>query len=243
MNIPERNYGLITGIASMLTFFVFDNLIVFPLFVAPIVWPWQDFFFNFRFPAGLSDTLANGIIIFFIGCWFEKKLFPEIDEQAKSYAKIILKDATLAFLILLMLAIPVWAYTLYVFQTSVQGFSFFKEYVLYGILIGGIILEILWGLEYLQLRRVVSTGFVAESLKRITLYLVIIAIVNGTAFYFSQLFLYPFGEGALNNLLPLLPDFVRLLLITYFAIVTYQLILLLLILTMLILLKEANKPK
>ena len=119
----------------------------------------------------------------------------------------------------------------------------FKEYVLYGVLIGGIILEILWGLEYLQLRRTVSTGFVTENFRRIMLYLVIIAIVNGTAFYFSQLFLYPFGEGALNNLLPLLPDFVKMLMTTYFAIVTYQLILLLLILTMLLLLKEANKPK
>ncbi|MCD6484348.1 MAG: hypothetical protein J7L47_04475 [Candidatus Odinarchaeota archaeon] len=237
-NDLEKNYGIITGIVAMLTFFVFDNLIIFPIFVAPVVWPWQDFFFNFRFPVGLSDTLANGIMMFFIGCWFEKKLFSELDESVKTYAIMILKDASIAFLLLALLAIPMWIFAVYTFQVLVQGVTFFKDFVVYSTIAGGILLELLWFFEYLEVRKVLRGTPVTEIFRRFVILLLAIAIVNGSAFYFSQLFLYPFGESSLNSLLPLLPTIPKLAVVSYLTIVTYQIVILFLILSALILLKE-----
>ena len=237
-NALEKNYGVTTGLAAMLTFFVFDNLIIFPIFVAPAVWQWQDFFFNFRFPVGLSDTLANGFMTFFIGCWFEKKLFLELDESVKKYASLVLKDASVAFLLLTVLALPMWIFAVYTFQALVQGISFFKDFMLYSMVAGGVLLEILWVSEYLEVRKILHGTPVAEVFKRFVILLLAIAIVNGTAFYFSQIFLYPFGESVLNNLLPLLPTVARLAVVSYLTIVTYQIVLLFLILSVVTLLKE-----
>ncbi len=233
-------YGIAFGAFAMLTFFIFDNLLVFPIFVAPVVWPWQDFFFNFRFLVGLIDTLANGFLIFFIGVWIEKKYISEtISYWQEIFGRSLgfLKYSILILMIVYLILMPAGVILSVPYFTSNQ---FYFTLIAYVTPAASIILICLWWLSFRALpsRKSVSISEYTKAYTKLLRNVIINGIVNETAFFYEIFFLYPFGLSALLQRVPNISAVSLTLIQAYLTVISFQMIIHILALAFLLYLKE-----
>lgn len=97
----ETAAGIVMALAAIAIFIFFDNLLVYPFFIAPVLWPEQPLFFNFWFPEGLIDIFANSILIIVIGLRIQRKFFgihsDKINWSLYDFVKFLLKAIKIGF--------------------------------------------------------------------------------------------------------------------------------------------------
>ena len=219
-------FGIYFGISAMLTFFVFDNLIVFPIFIAPVIWPWQDFFFNFRFPVGLIDTLANGFLIFLIGCWIEYKYVKGLDVLTREIALKALVYLKYVILVLSLIYIVSLAAAMLFSLPYILTKSFLSIFIVYATPIASVILFTLWINSYYALHkidysRIESLLKAYSTIRRNT---IINAIINEIVFFYEISFLYPFAIHRVKVAFPNLPQLGMALIQAYLIALSFQII-------------------
>ncbi|MEQ9715242.1 MAG: hypothetical protein ABGF52_06860 [Candidatus Asgardarchaeum sp.] len=234
--ILDENYGIFLGLTILIVFFVFDNLIIFPIFVAPVVWPWQDFFFNFRFPVGLIDTLANGFIFFMIGCWIEKKYVTKTDPKMENLFFKIFNIVKYVFTGLAAIYIPLVIVALMLSADYLKTESFLSPMVLFMTPIASVILVILWFLAAKTILKVSTIDYelIRSATSRLIKIVIINGIINGFAFFYEIFFLYPFGQGVITSAFPELPMFHKALIQSYLVVISFQMIFMLLMISLLL---------
>lgn len=233
----DANYGLYLGLTGFLVFLIFDNLIVFPIFVAPVVWPWQDFFFNFRFPVGLTDTLANGIILFMVGCWINSNYVKKSDQKTEEMIFKAFRFVKYIFIVLSVIYLPLFAVALFLSESHLKIDSFIGPYILSISPIASIILIVIWGYAIKNILKINTIDY--EAIRNTKSKLIKITILNGIinefAFFYAIIFLYPFNEERLTDLFPTLTTFCKSLIQGYLVIISFQMIFLLLMIALLML--------
>ncbi|MCD6514544.1 MAG: hypothetical protein J7L07_06440 [Candidatus Odinarchaeota archaeon] len=232
----DENYGIFLGLTILIVFFVFDNLIIFPIFVAPVVWPWQDFFFNFRFPVGLIDTLANGFIFFMIGCWIEKKYVTKTDPKMENLFFKIFNIVKYVFTGLAAIYIPLVVVALMLSADYLKTESFLSPMILFMTPIASVILVILWFLAIKTILKVSTIDYelIRSATSRLIKIVIINGIINEFAFFYEIFFLYPFGQGVITSAFPELSMFHKALIQGYLVVISFQMIFMLLLISLLL---------
>lgn len=235
----EEYYGIYVGLSAMITFFIFDNLIVFPIFVAPVVWPWQDFFFNFRFPVGLIDTLANGFLMFLIGIWFEVNFVSSKTQAVRDlFIKALFYLKYLLFILLVLYVILMPAGIILSAQ-YISANRFYATLLLYVTPIASIILVALWFWSFYSIpKSSLNPSDYSKAYKILLRNTILNGIINEIAFFYEILFLYPFGLERISQMFPTLPGIGLLLIQGYLTVLSFQMIVQILCTSFLMYLKE-----